>query len=212
MSIKKYSLLTLLIYALAYFIPGVIPSASGQILMTTITYVLGAIFLILLYLKQTESLSFESKETAWWVWVLIGIFGIFAAILLQNFVMNLEQLFGQEVASENTANALAIVMQRPLFAIAIMIGAPIMEELVFRRAIIGFLETKMNTWIAMCISSFLFALVHLDGHLLLYFSLGFFFSCLYRLTGRIWTSMLTHAGMNSLVVIVNLLVLPLINQ
>ena len=212
MSIKKYSLLTLLIYALAYFIPGIIPSASGQILMTTITYVLGAIFLILLYLKQTESLSFESKETAWWVWVLIGIFGIFAAILLQNFVMNLEQLFGQEVASENTANALAIVMQRPLFAIAIMIGAPIMEELVFRRAIIGFLETKMNTWIAMCISSFLFALVHLDGHLLLYFSLGFFFSCLYRLTGRIWTSMLTHAGMNSLVVIVNLLVLPLINQ
>ena len=212
MSIKKYSLLTLLIYALAYFIPGLVPSASGQILMTTMTYVLGAILLILLYLKQTERLSFESKETAWWVWVLIGIFGIFAAILLQNFVMNLEQLFGQEVASENTANALAIVMQRPLFAIAIMIGAPIMEELVFRRAIIGFLETKMNTWIAMCISSFLFALVHLDGHLLLYFSLGFFFSCLYRLTGRIWTSMLTHAGMNSLVVIVNLLVLPLINQ
>ena len=211
MSIKKYSLLTLLIYALAYFIPGVIPSASGQILMTTITYVLGAIFLILLYLKQTESLSFESKETAWWVWVLIGIFGIFAAILLQNFVMNIEQLFGQEVASENTANALAIVMQRPLFAIAIMVGAPIMEELVFRRAIIGLLETKMNTWIAMCISSLLFALVHLDGHLLLYFSLGFFFSCLYRLTGRIWTSMLTHAGMNSLVVIVNLLVVPLIN-
>ena len=211
MSIKKYSLLTLLIYALAYFIPGLVPSASGQILMTTMTYVLGAILLILLYLKQTERLSFESKETAWWVWVLIGIFGIFAAILLQNFVMNIEQLFGQEVASENTANALAIVMQRPLFAIAIMVGAPIMEELVFRRAIIGLLETKMNTWIAMCISSLLFALVHLDGHLLLYFSLGFFFSCLYRLTGRIWTSMLTHAGMNSLVVIVNLLVVPLIN-
>ena len=210
MSIKKYSLFTILIYALAYFIPGVMPTASGQVLMTTITYVLGAIVLILLYLKQTERLSFESNETAWWVWVLIGFFGIFVAIVLQNFVMNIEQLFGQEIASENTANALAIVVQRPLFAIAIMIGAPIMEELVFRRAITGFLETKMNSWIAICISSLLFALVHMDGHLLLYFSLGFFFSCLYRLTGRIWTSMLTHAGMNSLVVIVNLLVVPLL--
>ena len=40
----------------------------------------------------------------------------------------------------------------------------------------------------------------------IYFFLGFFFSLEYKATGRIWTSMITHVGMNTLVVLVQLAV------
>jgi len=63
----------------------------------------------------------------------------------------------------------------------------------------------MNTWLAFVISSLLFAIAHFDGHILLYFSLGMFFSLLYYVTGNIWTSIIAHAGMNALVVIVSLI-------
>ncbi|OSP65982.1 hypothetical protein EFP6CTSP_04145 [Enterococcus faecium] len=61
-------------------------------------------------------------------------------------------------------------------------------------------------WVGAVISSLLFAFAHNDGHLLIYFFLGFFFSLEYKATGRIWTSMITHVGMNTLVVLVQLAV------
>lgn len=203
MSTKKYSVLTILFYAAAFFSPAFLP-ATNQVFATMIAYLLGAAVLIILYLQQNEWLSFERKESNWLKVIAFGLGGIFVAIFLQNIVLQIEQLFGQEVASENTQNIIQIVLQQPLFAIAVMIGGPIMEEFVFRRAITGFLEKYLNVWLAISISSFLFALIHQDGHLLLYFALGFFFSLLYYNTGKIWTSILAHVGMNTLVVIVNI--------
>ena len=205
MSIKKYSLLTIFCYAAAFLTPAFLP-ISIQVLATTILYLLGSIILIGLYVKQTEYLSFEKRDVNWLKIIGFGFGGIFAAIFLQNIVLQVEQLFGQELTSENTQNIIKVVLQQPLFAIAVMIGGPIMEEFVFRRAITGFLEKYINVWFAISISAFLFALIHQDGHLLLYFSLGFFFSFLYYHTGKIWTSVLAHVGMNTLVVVVNVIV------
>ena len=79
-----------------------------------------------------------------------------------------------------------------------------MEEFVFRRAILLSLASKTPLWFAMCVSSLLFALIHFDGHLLLYTTLGLFFSFLYLKTGRIWTSIICHVGMNTLVVLLTI--------
>ncbi|MGX7197423.1 CPBP family intramembrane glutamic endopeptidase [Enterococcus olivae] len=204
MSIKKYSLLTIGIYAVAYYLPSIATDLDGQVILTTITYLLGAACLTGLYLKQKKKLSFETTQFSWILCLLLGFLGIFAAIYLQNIVLYIEQFLGQDITSANTSGAIQIILQQPLFMTAVMIGGPIMEEFVFRRALVGLMESSINVWLAIGISSVLFALIHQDGHLLLYFSLGFFFSSLYYLTGRIWTPILAHVGMNSLVVIVQL--------
>lgn len=81
-----------------------------------------------------------------------------------------------------------------------------MEEFVFRRALVGIIGKYTNVWIGVGISAMAFAFAHNDGHLLVYLFLGLFFSGLYAYTGSIWTSMITHVGMNSLVVVIQLLV------
>ncbi|KAF1302419.1 CPBP family intramembrane metalloprotease [Enterococcus saccharolyticus] len=204
MSVKKYSVLTIGLYVLIFLSPLLFATFHAQAWGVIISYLLGAILMIAMYLKQTSFLSFEKKQPNWLLVILLGVLGIFGSIILQNIVIQIEVLFGQNPVSQNTEGIVQNVLAQPLFFIAVMIGAPIMEEFVFRRAITGLLEHYMNVWLAIAISSFLFALIHFDGHLLLYFSLGFFFSILYKTTGKIWTSILTHAGMNALVLIAQL--------
>lgn len=81
-----------------------------------------------------------------------------------------------------------------------------MEEFVFRRSLIGLTETYTGFWIAAIVSSSLFSIIHQDGHFFVYFSMGFFFALLYKMTGKIWTSIIAHCGMNALVVIAQLVI------
>ncbi|HLQ40696.1 MAG TPA: type II CAAX endopeptidase family protein [Tetragenococcus sp.] len=208
MTVKKYSLLTILLYVFAFFAPIIAPTQQLNIKMTTFTYLLGAALMFLFYLFQKEILSFERHKSKIAVTFIIGIIGIFLAIYLQAAIIKIEQSNNIPVQSQNTTNIIKIISKQPFFALAAMVGGPIMEEFVFRRAVVGFFDSFNHPWIGMIVSSLLFALIHQDGHLLLYFSLGFFFCLLYRKTGRIATSIITHVGMNSFVVLANV-ILPL---
>ncbi|WP_274661841.1 CPBP family intramembrane glutamic endopeptidase, partial [Enterococcus lactis] len=139
--------------------------------------------------------------------VIYGLVGIFVALILQSIAVMLESiLFGEATPSENTQNIIQMIMEAPAFILATTIAGPIMEEFVFRRSILGIISRYSKFWVGAVISSLLFAFAHNDGHLLIYFFLGFFFSLEYKATGRIWTSMITHVGMNTLVVLVQLAV------
>lgn len=205
MSLRKYSLATIAIYAIAFFSPAFFQTEKSQIAATTVAYLLGALSLIVLYEKQNQKLSFEKRNPSRRQIFLLGLAGIFVAIFLQNIVIQIEQWLGQTAGSENTETIIQLIMKQPLFVIAAMIAGPIMEEFVFRRAIVGFFDSFNKAWLGVLISSLLFALIHQDGHLLLYFSLGCFFCFLYMYTGSIWTSITTHAGMNTLVILVQIL-------
>ena len=108
--------------------------------------------------------------------------------------------------SANTQGILELIFQNPLMILAVMIGGPIMEEFVFRRAIMGMVTRRSNLWLGVLVSAVLFALMHQDGHWLLYSALGAFFSLQYIITGSIWTSVITHVGMNTLVILANVIV------
>ncbi|WP_430611259.1 CPBP family intramembrane glutamic endopeptidase [Enterococcus sp. DIV0876] len=206
MSLSKYSFATILTYGIVFFLPGAFVSAGLAVPATTIGYLVGAVMMVGLYFFQKEPLSFEhhrSKPSAIFIY---GLSGIIIAILLQNVAVFIESLFGEVTASENTANIIQIILHQPLFALAAMVGGPIMEEFVFRRALVGIIGKYTHVGIGIGISAIAFAFAHNDGHLLVYIFLGLFFSGLYALTGSIWTSMITHVGMNTLVVIVQLLV------
>lgn len=206
MSYKKYAFLSFLIYAIAFFAPSFAMTIEQSLMILTVGYIAGAIALIFLYKKQTVKLPFEKNRMSWVRVVLLGVVGIFLAIILQNVMLSIEVFFGGQIESENTSNIMGLIFQQPLVMLAVTVGGPIMEELLFRRVILGGVTRKSNIWIGVIVSSLLFAAIHRDGHLLLYGALGAFFSLQYIVTGSIWTSIITHVGMNSLVVIVNLIV------
>lgn len=215
MSLKKYSFLSIFCYGLIFISPlilasiGLVKSTSELITATAVMYILGAVVLAIFYFKQREPLSIESavKKASVPKIVIYGLVGIFVALLLQSIAVMLESvLFGEATPSENTQNIIQMIMEAPAFILATTIAGPIMEEFVFRRSILGIISRYSNFWVGAVISSLLFAFAHNDGHLLIYFFLGFFFSLEYKATGRIWTSMITHVGMNTLVVLVQLAV------
>lgn len=213
MSLKKYSFASILCYGLVFLSPlifpyiGIVHNISGVITATAIMYVIGAIILAFFYFKQNEPLSIEAiiPKASLLRIILYGLVGIFIALIVQAIAVALETfLFGNSGPSENTQDIIQMILKAPAFILATTIAGPIMEEFVFRRSILGIVEKYTNFWVGAVISSLLFAFAHNDGHLLIYFFLGFFFSLQYKTTGRIWTSMITHVGMNTLVVIVQL--------
>ena len=215
MSLKKYSFLSIFCYGLIFISPlilasiGLVKSTSELITATAVMYILGAVVLAIFYFKQREPLAIESavKKASAPKIVIYGLVGIFVALILQSIAVMLESvLFGKATPSENTQNIIQMIVEAPAFILATTVAGPIMEEFVFRRSILGIISRYSNFWVGAVISSLLFAFAHNDGHLLIYFFLGFFFSLEYKATGRIWTSMITHVGMNTLVVLVQLAV------
>lgn len=215
MSLKKYSFLSIFCYGLIFISPlilasiGLVKSTSELITATAVMYILGAVVLAIFYFKQREPLAIESavKKASAPKIVIYGLVGIFVALILQSIAVMLESvLFGEATPSENTQNIIQMIMEAPAFILATTVAGPIMEEFVFRRSILGIISRYSNFWVGAVISSLLFAFAHNDGHLLIYFFLGFFFSLEYKATGRIWTSMITHVGMNTLVVLFQLAV------
>ena len=215
MSLKKYSFASIFCYGLIFLSPlilssiGIIHTVTGVITATTIVYIIGAVVLAFFYFKQNEALPLEAAipSASTPKIILYGFVGIFIALILQALAVTLETLlFGNSAPSENTQNIIQMILEAPAFLIATTVAGPVMEEFVFRRSILGIVGKYTNFWIGAIVSSLLFAFAHNDGHLLIYFFLGFFFSLQYKATGRIWTSMITHVGMNTLVVVVQIAV------
>lgn len=209
MSEKKYSFITIFTYGLVLFSPVIFQSllktTSTQIIqLTTLTYFLGAILMIF-YRVKSRSFEIETRQKNVLITVLLGVVGIPASLILQMVILQIEQQFlGQSVASQNTQNIVDLIMNNMIFILATTIAGPIMEEFVFRRAIFGSLEKRFGFFLPALLSSVLFAFAHNDGHYLLYAGLGFLFCGMYRYSGRIWTSMITHVGMNLLVILTQL--------
>ncbi|MGH1830225.1 type II CAAX endopeptidase family protein [Enterococcus gilvus] len=209
MNEKKYSFITIFTYGLVLFSPlifqRVLQANSSQLIqLTTLAYFLGAALMVV-YRFKSNIFGLEGTRKSVLISILIGILGVPASLLLQMVILQIEQRFlGQSIASQNTQNIVQLIMNNMIFILATTIAGPIMEEFVFRRAIFGSLEMRFGFFLPALLSSVLFAFAHNDGHYLLYAGLGFLFCGMYRYSGRIWTSMITHVGMNLLVILTQL--------
>ncbi|MDN6617382.1 MAG: CPBP family intramembrane metalloprotease [Enterococcus sp.] len=209
MNEKKYSFITIFTYGLVLFSPlifqRVLQANSSQLIqLTTLAYFLGAALMVV-YRFKSNIFGLEGTRKSVLISILIGILGVPASLLLQMVILQIEQRFlGQSIASQNTQNIVQLIMNNMIFILSTTIAGPIMEEFVFRRAIFGSLEKRFGFFLPALLSSVLFAFAHNDGHYLLYAGLGFLFCGMYRYSGRIWTSMITHVGMNLLVILTQL--------
>lgn len=128
-----------------------------------------------------------------------GVVGFIGALIVQIIALNVEVLlFQTPVTSENTEVLLDLTNQYPFFIFNIIVFAPVMEEFVFRKAIVTSLVDKIGIVGAATISSLIFAFAHADGHLLIYGALGLWFSFLYNKTKNIATPMIAHGLMNAM--------------
>lgn len=211
MKISKSSLLTLITYLAIFLLPSVINLfvrlGASFIWVETIDYLVGAALLVVINLKNNEINQIETRQIPFFRAIAWGIIGTALVIVLQFVVSYVTFILGQNPASANTATLVTLAKINPFFVLAITVGAPIMEELVFRKVLFGNLSTlfgmrsNLGLTIMAIISSLAFAFMHNDSHIFLYAAIGLLFCWLYHKTGRIQTSMIAHILMNGLVVL-----------
>lgn len=209
MSLKKNVVTTLITYLIIYLLPTVLNLflhlGSHIYLIQTIDYIIGAILLSYYYWRTKERPLIEAKadkgyQILWWG--VLGFIAALAAQILANYIDTF--LFHSVPNSANTTTILTIIKSYPVYLLATIIVAPIMEELVFRRTIFGSLVPFTGKVGAALIASVMFAMAHNDGHLLVYTAIGLVFCYLYQKTGRIQTSIISHMLMNAVVIGISL--------
>lgn len=96
------------------------------------------------------------------------------------------------------------------YIVAGVIGAPLIEELVFRHLVTGRLSRGIPRVLAIIIGSVLFGVVH--GHPVQWVYaglLGFVMACVYFAYDSIWVPIAMHAGFNALSVVSYLTMIPM---
>ncbi|PYZ92162.1 CPBP family intramembrane metalloprotease [Salipaludibacillus keqinensis] len=138
------------------------------------------------------------------LWSILGIFMAFAAQYAASIIE--VYLLGIEPGSENTEVIVDMATAVPYMIIVVAVFVPIMEELVFRMVIFGSLYKRFGFWIAAIVSGLIFAIVHWDfEHLLVYLAMGIVFAFLYVKTKRIIVPIIAHVGINSFVMLVQVI-------
>lgn len=165
-----------------------------------------ALIIVLLLLIPERHMNFRVKRVSTGVAVTWGIIGIFIAYAAQIITGSIDtQLFGESAQSQNTTDIVKLTMTAPYMILIVAVVGPILEEIIFRKILFGVLYRKLNFWWAALISSLIFAIAHMDHHLIIYTSVGLVFCYLYKKTNRIITSMISHACMNGSVVLMQMI-------
>ena len=109
------------------------------------------------------------------------------------------------IEPEDIKQAMDVAKEPALFgaSLAIMAGlAPVVEELVFRGLLYGWLAGRWGTAVAWIASSLAFAIAHIDlGHVLLVLPLGLWLGWLRRRTDSLCPSLVAHMVNNGLAVV-----------
>ena len=108
------------------------------------------------------------------------------------------------VEPEGIKQAMDIAKEPALFvaSLAVMAGlAPLVEELVFRGLLYGWLAGNWGTTVAWVLSSLAFSAAHIEpAHVLLVLPLGLWLGWLRRRTDSLWPSLVAHMVNNGLAV------------
>ena len=127
----------------------------------------------------------------------VAVIFIFAAMYVLNLTI-------EQIGIPNTMEETFLAMSHnPFGVLSIALLAPLLEELLFRGAIQGQLQTMIQKpWVAIIISSFIFGVVHMNpAQIPFAFLLGMLFGWLYYRTGSLLPGIIGHVLNNSVATI-----------
>lgn len=209
----KAIILFIIIYITAQLAPVIVnflfldPSRPEQVLQTTVlttivSFFIGTAAMLTVNYKTQFKTVVDRKGQAPSKIIIWGLLGLILLLVGQYIAAFIEvNLLNQPLTSTNTEQLLTIARHYPYFILTIAFLGPIMEELVFRKAIYGSLVPIIGKIGAAIIAALIFSFMHLDGHILLYSVTSFVFSYLYEKTHSIWTPIIAHILLNSIAVL-----------
>ncbi|PEB54595.1 CPBP family intramembrane metalloprotease [Bacillus sp. AFS098217] len=163
--------------------------------------VIGFILLIITILfvckndwKQDERLALSiPKGSRSWIWK-----GVLLVLVAQILGSVLDKVFFQTPqVSENTSNIISIAQISPISILSVVILAPLVEELVFRYALMNVLTYRLNTLGSIFIAAIIFSVIHMDFPFVFgYFLIGTALAIVYVKSNRLLVSFIVHASMN----------------
>ena len=169
------------------------------------------LFLIFIYMLRSyfkDQFKFTKDNLHDFIKIsILGVVTLFIAVFGASIIMELlgvtENSENQEVLNNLVTAAAFDKVALILFSVLL---APVVEELVFRRAVFGFLE-KINTPLAIIVSGLSFGLIHvLSGdylQLIVYGSLGLVLAYIYYYSKKnIFTVIVVHMVYNLIITIV----------
>lgn len=133
-----------------------------------------------------------------------GFLGLNILVTIIGFIL---KLFGfTSDPSQNETNITELLHSNAapfLLILGLGVAGPIVEELVFRQFLIGFLERYIPMWAAIAISSLLFGLIHMHGfttaewfNVWYYSAMGLAFSLIYALDRNVYMPIAVHVWLN----------------
>ena len=88
-----------------------------------------------------------------------------------------------------------------IIAFSAVVIAPLVEEIFFRGFMYQAFRKTMRLWPAAILTSLIFGLAHIDPSIIIPIALvGMILLGIYRWTGNLWSSIITHAGYNAIAV------------
>src|SRR5699024_2318469 len=109
---------------------------------------------------RSESLAHPMNIDKIIGWTVLGLLlawvGEFAA---SYFLCEVVRVYS---SSENSVIIVQIAKMNPLFIVSAAILVPILEEIIFRKILFGYLNEKFNVWIAAFVSSLIFGLLYIE--------------------------------------------------
>lgn len=144
--------------------------------------------------KPKEFFQFNKFKLSY---LLIGILAGIGALFVSNFIATMLSTIFPSAAS-SYAGLMDAITKGGLAFITVGIIGPIVEEIIFRGAILNELNRKYNITIAIIVQALLFGLIHMNLIQSTYaFVIGLLLGLLVAATKSIWPGIVGHILMNS---------------
>jgi membrane protease YdiL (CAAX protease family) len=198
-------LLILLLHQIGISFKGIDEStfqtvASAVIYLLSLTIVIGLPWLVRKYRTTRQELGLVQSVT--WTDLLLAPAAFIVYILLSFVLTSLAThlpLYNSDQVQNTGFSGLSQGFEYVLAFATLVIIAPVSEEILFRGYLLGKLRKYVPVWVAILVTSLLFAIVHFQFNVGVdVFALSIVL-CLLRIgTGRLWPSILLHMIKNGI--------------
>lgn len=199
---------TLIMLFIQSVAPDLAKNANMQLLVGTLPSYLFAFPVVYLMVRNLPKLKpYPRKITVGWFFAVFTICmaGMFAGALLGLGLGKLLNLI-PGVTAENAVSDLVMQVNPALIILTVVIIAPIIEELLYRKLLLDRIE-PISRQMSIILSGLMFGLFHVNVYQFFYaFIIGMIFASIYLNTGKIQYTIFLHMMVNFMGSVVSLYV------